>query len=342
MRKALLVCLMCTISLSGFCQFFNANHVCPKPGKPGYPLQSDLTLSAIFNTPMTDVEEIAKITSKYFVQDSLLDFVQWDENSATNTVHFSLRRGQYKTTCMGATLVRNPVVLDFSINFQFVEGQMQMTFTDFSSKVYAFADKDKNLIYKIDDFTEADKRVWEEYKTILTTSEALDKFAASKFGQFIASDNASINVRITSKGVETTTSLDLPENYLKNIQERQNIRNNLNEQFSRYNDAVRDGHLQLISLDNMGQYKSPNPMWNQSIETHKQNNWVLGVSFDCFIDYFSEILMSYFSEISYLIKGEFEGVAINGVELFEKDADGKVRPVDPKQKKQWLKENRFL
>ncbi len=302
MRKALLVCLMCTISLSGFCQFFNAFQIDRKPGKNGHPMKSDLMFSAIFNTPMTDVEEIAKITSAYFAQDSLLEFVQWDEHAGNNVVHFSLRRGQYKTTCMGVSLVRNPVVLDFNINFQFVEGQMQMTFTDFSSKVYAFADENKNLYIGNEPLNELEQSIVDEWLTELFSYESIDKNA------------------------------------------RKDLRANIAQQFGKYEAARNGGHTQIITLDNMSQYKRKGmeAFWEANINLHKENHWVLGVDESCFEHYFSAIFMSYFQEIAKIINGEFEGVAIDGVEIYEKDADGKVRPVDPKQKKQWLKENRSL
>ena len=94
----------------------------------------------------------------------------------------------------------------------------------------------------------------------------------------------------------------------------------------------------------MSQYKRKGmeAFWEANINLHKENHWVLGVDESCFEHYFSAIFMSYFQEIAKIINGEFEGVAIDGVEIYEKDADGKVRPVDPKQKKQWLKENRSL
>ncbi len=302
MKKTLFVCLILAISLSGFGQIFNAYQIDPKPGKQGHPMQSDLSFAAIFNTPMTDVEEIARITSAYFAQDSLLEFVQWDENAGQNVVHFSLKRGQYKTTCRGVSFVRNPVILDFNINFQFVKGQMIMTFTDFSSQVYAFADKDKNLYIGNEPLNEIERAIVEEWVTELFSYESIDRNA------------------------------------------RKDLRSNMVEQFSRYENARKDGHTQIITLDNMAQYKRKGmeAFWETNINLHKENNWVLGVDESCFNYYFSKIFMSYFSEIAQIIKGEFEGVAIDGVDIYEKDSDGKVRPVDPKLKKQWIKENRSL
>ena len=115
-------------------------------------------------------------------------------------------------------------------------------------------------------------------------------------------------------------------------------------QFNKYEAARRDGHTQIITLDNMAQYKRKGmeAFWETNINLHKENHWVLGVDQNCFDNYFSVIFMSYFQGIAKLINGEFEAVAIDGEEIYAKDADGKVRPVDPKLKKQWIKENRSL
>ncbi len=269
-------------------------------------MQSDLKFAAIYNTPMTDIEQIAKITSQYFAQDSLLEFAQWDENSGQNVAHFSLKRGQYRTNCMGVPFVRNPVILDFNINFQFEEGQMKMTFTDFSSRIYAFADENKNLYIGNETLNEVEQPIMDEWiESLMDAYFSYESLRGSA---------------------------------------RKDLRSNIEQQFSKYEAARNGGHTQIITLDNMAQYKRKGlePFWQMIIDNHKENHWVLGVDKNCFDNYFSVILMSYFQEIAKLINGEFEAVALDGELIYEKDADGKVRPVDPKLKKQWIKENRSL
>ena len=321
MKKIFIVCLFCVFALTGFGQHFNGCQMTPKESEH-WPIKSDMQFTANFKTPITDVGKIAKLTQSLFVKDSLIDFEQWSEYDGTNTVHFSMRRGQYKTLCMGAPLVRNPVVLDFSIVFDFAEGEMMMTFTDFSSKVYAFVDGN-SFILPEEKMTEADKEVFEEYKRLLMSSETYDKFTTSNVGRFL---------------------FGLSDADVEKINSRKEKLRNTQEQFARYIEAQRGGHTRIITLDNLNQFSDPllDKFGAQIIERYKTNKFVLGVTRECWERYFAPIITGYFREIAQLVNGDVTTISVDGVVKYEKDSDGYVRPVDPKEKKKWIKENRTL
>jgi hypothetical protein len=109
-----------------------------------------------------------------------------------------------------------------------------------------------------------------------------------------------------------------------------------------YEAAIKNGSTEFITEESIGDYKLAGyesgktyEMWQEIVKNY-QNSWVLGMNqyrwkYD-FQDYFNMV----FHDFATLLNGSIERIALDGEVLYEQ-VDGKVLPVDKKERKQWQK-----
>lgn len=317
-KKIILLFLFALIYQANFAQqiwLFQAK----KDTDPYKAISGNRSYSAIINTSF-DKNQLIPKTKDFFMEEGLADSAKlatviYDENLSEYKVRFGFKHGQYKAKgMMGAAFIGPPVILYFDAIFSFNnEGQIQVTFTNFNSTVYVAVDNAKNLNSYKDDGKQnlpADQVIMDEATTILATQTAV--------GKALLFANGGLN--------------SLERN------SRGEFRKNLNEQFEMYNNALKKGSVELIDKSNISEYTvKGNKYWPQQVDKFKTDNLVFSVDNYRWENYFVLNFNYFFKEINNIVSGQIDGIALDGTILYEL-VEGKLLPIDPKERKTWEKQ----
>lgn len=291
-------------------------------------INSERAYSAIINTSFDKKDLISK-TKDFFILENLanpeqLETVVYDENLSEYKIRFGFRQGQSKAKgMMGAAFVAPPVILYFDAIFSFNSlGQIKVTFTNFDSEVIAFADQNNFLsCYKggggngkvLEAVLPADKVIMEEYSAILMTETGIGKALLWANG-----------------GLE-----------MLNKNSRGEFRKKLNDQFVSYNNAIENGSSVRITKENIATYTPIGGMakfWPDQVAKFKSDNLVISVDKYRWENYFELNFNYFFKEICNITSGKIDKIALDGIVKYE-SVDGKILPVDAKERKTWLSKN---
>lgn len=292
-----------------------------KETAPYHTLSSNRAYAAIINTDLQKDELIPK-TKDLFILEGLansedLATVVYDENLSEYKIRFGYYHGQYKMKgAMGASYVAPAIKLYFDAIFAFNnKGQIKITFTNFNSHVLVAVNED-NVMNKWRESgnqaptLEADLPLHEEYSTILMTQTGMGKALLFANG-----------------GAE-----------MVNAATRGEFRKALEEQFQMYEKSCEEGSCVWISKETISDYEMKNMMgWEKLVETFKSANLVIGFDTQRWDNYFESNFNYFFKEIAELVAGKIDKVAIDGNIKYDM-ADGKLLPVDKKERKKWEKE----
>lgn len=293
-----------------------------------YPIKYDRAYSAIINTTI-DKYKLIDFTKSFFLLEGLadsleLETVEYDENLAEYRLTFGFKQGQSLTKRMGAAMVNPAVKLYFDAIFSFNnEKQMQVTFTNFFSDVLVRVDEDGYLnSYK------GGKADGKQYEPVLSADKVLGDEAATIF----ATQTGAGKAMLWANG-----GLDM-----LNKATRGDFRKNLYEQFVSYETAIKEGSMVWIYKENIDNYKMSTvgvgKYFDQQKEKFEVENFVFAVDNDRWDNYF-ELNFNYFiREMARLVSGEVESVALDAEIKFE-NVDGRVLPIDKKERKTWLKKD---
>lgn len=299
-----------------------------------YPMMKDQSYSTIINTNGSKVEMMNTIKNyliKYELGDSTaLSTYEFDENMSEIKLPLTFSEGQsYGKGMKNYSVVYPPVYLQMDAIFAFNnEGQMMLTLTNFSGAVLCFVDDDGNMnlrkesrsIKEYGDLhNEYDEKIVDEISKLVTLNTGIGRFLLA------ANGNGWENVERARESF---------------IKERR-------EQFKMYNDAIKYGSTELITEESIINYTLPgfrDKFKEYGIEyanNYHSGNWVLGMNQyrwkNDFQDYFNQV----FGDFAHLLNGTIESIALDGNIIYEQ-SDGKVLPVDAKERKKWLKEGRSL
>jgi len=298
-----------------------------KDSKSYSPIKQDRSYAVIINTKLNKDDLIPK-TKDFLIIENLADSTQlettnFDENLSEYRLKLSMKHGQYLAKgVMGAKYVAPPVILNFDAIFSFNNyGQLKITFTNFNSTVIAVADENKFLNKfkggkgngkEEAPILKADQAVMDESNTILTTETTIGKSLFLLNGKLDMLDKAS----------------------------RGEYRNSLRKQFEIYKEAINHGSAENISLSNISEYEFGNGKMKKYMESaiaiFKANNLVLAVDNYRWKNHFEPNFNYFFKEISNIIGGSIDKVALDGNLLYE-NVNGKILPVNPTEKKKWEK-----
>lgn len=295
-----------------------------------YPMMKDQSYSTIINATGSKAE-MMKTIKDYLIEYELGDStaissVNFDENLSEIRLPLCYREGQsYAKGMMGASLVAPPVILQLDAIFSFNnEGQMMVTLTNFSGSVLCFVDdngvinkhKSSRGTTKVDEY---DQKITDEATTELTLNTGIGRF-------LLASNNGWDFVR---------------EAHKQFLEKRK-------AQFVMYDQAMKNGSTECITEENIMNYQLAGyenaktmEIWREIATNYHSGNWVLGMNqyrwkYD-FQDYFNMV----FRDFAILLNGSMESIALDGNIIYE-EYEGKVLPVDSKERKKWLKEGRSL
>jgi len=297
-----------------------------KPSAPYQPINSDRSYSAIINTKLKKEELISK-TKELFLEEGLADSAQlstvtYDENLSEYKLRFGFKNGQSKSKgMMGITGVSPAVILYFDAIFSFNNfGQIKITFIHFDSYVLANIDESGYLsCYKggksngkvSEPILPTDTAVWNEYQTILITE--------SMFGKALLWANGGIDMLNKAKRGD----------FLKNLKSK----------FEMYQDACQNGSCVWISKADISNYKMKNnKYWDEQVAKFKSDQLVISVDNYRWENYFELNFNYIFKEIANLVSGKIEGIALDGNITYD-TLEGKLLPVDLKERKIWQKKN---
>jgi hypothetical protein len=292
------------------------------------PINSERAYSAIINTTFDKKDLISK-TKDFFILEGLADSaklatVVYDENLSEYKIRFGFKQGQSKAKgMMGAAFVAPPIVLYFDAIFSFNSlGQIKVTFTNFDSEVIAFADQNNFLnCYKggggngkvLEPVLQADKAIIDEQLVILTTETGIGKALLWANG-----------------GLE-----------MLNKNSRGEFRKKLKDQFESYTNAIANGSSVRITKENIATYTPIGPMakfWPDQVAKFKADKLVIAVDKYRWENYFELNFNYFFKEICSITSGKIDKIALDGNVKFE-NVDGKILPVDAKERKTWLNKN---
>lgn len=299
-----------------------------KESQPYHPIRSDMAYSAILNTNCSK-DSLLQKTTNFFIEENLikpsdLNTIEFNENLSEYRGRFIFKHGQFKSKGMlGAGFVAPPVILIFDAVFAFNNlGQIKVTFTNFDSQLYVFADEDNFInCYKgaggngknLNAILDADKTINDESLVVLMSESLVTKALLLANGQ-----------------VDMLNGVTRGE-----------FRKKLEEQFDTYEKAVSSGSTSILSKKNILSYRAPGPQgkyWNEQVNKFFAENWVFGVDKYRWENYFEMHFNYFFKEITRLVSGDLSKIALDGNIIYEK-VDDKILPTDPKERKIWLKKN---
>ncbi len=306
----------------GYSQFINIM-LTKKPTESYSLISCDRAYSAILNTDLKKEQLIDK-TKSLFLEEGLADSAQlatvvYDEKLSEYKIRFGFSNGQLiEKGMMGIKFVAPAVTLYFDAIFSFNNlGQIKITFTNFDSEVLGIKN-DKGIlntwrnadIYGGPEIV-SDTVVWNEYQTLVVTETAMGKALLWANGR-----------------------LDLAQKAT-----RGEFRKKLNEQFNTYEGCVNTGSGVWITKENIANYEvQNNKYWNDQVTKLKADKLVLSVDNYRWDNYFELNYNYFFKEIAYLINGQIDKIAMDGNVKYQ-IYDGKLLPVDEKERKTWLKKN---
>ena len=348
MKKNLLyVVLLFVIGQSAMAQGFigAASPAGPKMLDNMKPVMKDQSYSTIINTNGSKVETMNAIKNyliEYEVADSTeLSVVDFDESMSEIKLRLGYRKGQTLLKgAMGAKTIAPPMRLWMDAIFAFNdENQMMITLTNFNGSVLCFVDDDgyvgmhKKSRCPLKDehgdlFNEYDNKITEESKTILASSMAI------------------VDALLLMSGYNEEQRESWRRSNLEDIRNR----------FKMYDDAVKKGSSEWITEDNIVDYKfgyfldpfgklktndNLQETAKEQVENYHSGNWVLGMFQYSWKQDFQDFFNGVFHDFAVISKGSIESVALDGEILYEQ-YEGKVVPVDPKERKKWLKKGYSL
>ncbi len=300
-----------------------------------YPMMKDQMYSTIINASGSKVEMMNTIKNyliEYELADSTaLSVVNFDEDLSEIKLPLCYKEGQsFARGMMNAAQVAPPIFLQFDAIFAFNnEGQMMLTLTNFSGAIMCFVDdngvingRKKSRCVEKDgkDYNEYDSKITGEYSTILLLNTGV--------GQFLLASNGNGWDYVTAAHKE--------------------FLNKRRDQFKMYEDAMKYGSTEFITEETIVNYQlagfngdKQKKMWQEIANNYNSGNWVLGMNYyrwsNDFQDYFNMVFRSFAN----LLNGSIESIALDGNIIYE-EFEGKVLPVDPKERKQWIKKGYSL
>lgn len=293
-----------------------------KETSPYHTLSANRAYSAIISTDLQKEELIPK-TKELFILEGLADAADlatavYDENLSEYKIRFGYYHGQYKMKgAMGAPYVAPAIKLYFDAIFAFnSEGQIKITFTNFKSYVLVAVNEDgvMNKWREKDTYgaptLAADLPVYEETNTIIMTQTGIGKALLFANG-----------------GADMVNSATRGE-----------FRKGLAEQFSMYEKSCNEGSCVWISDETIASYEMKGVMgWEKLLNTFMAAQLVIGFDTQRWENYFEQNFNYFFKEIAELVSGNIDKVALDGNIKYE-ISDGKLLPVDTKERKKWEKE----
>ena len=288
------------------------------PDADHYGISKEMTFAVIINTQESK-EELINKTRDLFISYRLVDPADFnlDDLSATQsefTVPFGYRQGLVYQRMM----VQAAVYLFFDATFSFnTEGQVMITFTNFREKAF-FPINDKGYF----GFDSEDPKMTDYYglyATAMTTQSGIGKF-------LILINGGISNLKST---------ID-------------NLNAEMDEQFAIMDKVmIEQGGDWVSTPEEIIALYSPNlmegggeVMINMARE-RAENNYLLVVTNKRWKTYFQELLIDIFKEVAGIVDGEISAIAIDGQTTFDREGDLLV-PVDPKERKKWLKKGQSL
>lgn len=301
-----------------------------------YPVMKDQSYSTIINTNASKADMMKTIKDYVlayeFVTPDMLEEVEFDENMSELRFPIYYFEGQsIAKGMMGMAYVNCPIVLKMDAIFDFNnEGQMMLTLTNFSGAIYAFVDDNKVINKRKESrcvkqygelINEYDKKITDEYSTILTLNTGIGKALLSANG-ISKEDIANMHQEFNRKRAN---------------------------QFEMYQQAVQKGSTELITEEDIVNYhsaaesmgKNQKEIWMEQANNYSTGNWVLGMNQYRWNNDFQDFFNMVFREFAILLNGDIESIALDGNIMYEQ-ADGKVLPVDPKERKKWIKKGYSL
>ena len=300
-----------------------------------YPMMKDQSYSTIINAAGSKAE-MMKIIKDYLIEYELGDStaissVDFDESLSEITIPLCYTQAQtYGKGMMGAPLVSTPIIMQLDAFFAFNdEGQMMLTLTNFRGAVLCFVDDDhvinkhklsRGTVSYGDYYNEYDKKITDEYTVELTLNTGI--------GRFLLASNGN--------------GWDYVRNAHKQFLAKKK------ESFEMYKQAMEHGSTECVTEENIMNYKLAGyestklqETWREIAENYHSGNWVLGMNQYRWKNNFQDYFNMVFRDFANLLNGSIESVALDGEIVYE-EFEGKVLPVDKKERKKWLKEGYSL
>ena len=306
----------------------------PKDSKGNMsPFKSDHTYSAVYNVSGSKVDLMNSMKSflanRFGNADELAN-VKIDE--ATNEFRFPLYAMEGQSIAkgvMGVKMIAPPVLLKSEAIFTFDDndpGHVTMTITNFEGAAICFADDDHvlNLTKKSIskplglgqyENNEYDKKIGEEGSAILTLGSTIGKLLI-----------------VSQVGTDA---------YAAAVEEQ---RKKQKEQFDMYEEVMENGSSEMITKENIGKYGlagfsgKNEKMWIDMRDKYQAGEWVIGMNKGRWDEDFQPYYDQFIHAAAVVMKGSIQSVSQNGEMLFE-EFEGKVLPVDPKERKKWIKKD---
>ncbi|WP_425420282.1 hypothetical protein [Phaeodactylibacter xiamenensis] len=294
MKKSILLFLVvATVNTALFSQLHPVPFYCKpkKDHKTQCGISKARTYAAIINTDIGK-EELIKITKSYFLQEELIDssdleLTNFDENISEYSLPVMFRQSVFfGPGMMGAKLYKTPVKLYFDTRLVFnKEGQILMNFENFHEESFTMVKANNMINIEPDPVLEP----------ILMAAMAAEPGVVLKALVFM------------NGGIDA----------LKEMKEnRVNFRKELNENFEVYEQLVREGKARWLTDKDLQNYSHPsNKYFNSIIQKNIEDQKLISVDNNRWEEYFEPNFLYFFSEISSLVGGEIEAIAIDGEEV---------------------------
>ena len=334
MKKLLLIAAVLSFGIMEmFGQTF-MNVVLDDPKSSLYPLMSENTYSTVINVSGSKVDMMnavkAFLMEHYGADEEEVSKVKIDESMNEFRFPIGLMEGQTVAKgMMGMKYVAPPVILLAEAVFTFDDndpGHVTLTITNFNGSILCWVNDDheigttkksvsKDVGYGKYEMNEYDEKIAKEQSTLLTLGSGIGAFLI-----------------ISQAGTAA---------YEESVAE---FKKKQKEQFDMYAEAMEFGSTELITKDNIGGYGRAGftgkneQMWINLRDKFASGECVLGVNKFRWENSYQPYFDGMFRSITAVMGGTIQSVSYNDEMIYE-EYEGKVLPVDPKERKKWIKKD---
>lgn len=292
-KSILLFFIVATVNTALFSQLHPIPFYCKpkKDHKTHCGISSARTFAAIINTDIGK-EELIKVTKSYFLQEELIDssdleLTSFDETISEYSLPVMFRQSVfYGPGMMGAKLYKTPVKLYFDTRLVFnAEGQILVNFENFHEESFTMLGANNIINLEPDPALE----------TILMTAMAAEPGVVFKVLVFM------------NGGIDALKEMK---------KSRASFRKELNESFAIYEQLVKEGKALWLTDKELENYSHPsNKYFGSIVRKNIEDQKLISVDNNRWETYFEPNFLYFFNEISSLVGGEIEAIAIDGEEV---------------------------
>lgn len=337
MKKNLLLFL--AILAFGFSELAAQNFLSVSPVNPNknpqYPVLSEQSYSTVINVSGSKVDLMNNlkaflINSGYGIDEEIAA-VKIEESMNEFRFPLFVMEGQSLVKgAMGLKMIAPPVLLHSEAVLTFDDNdpsKVTMTITNFEGSSICRADDDHvlNLI-----------------KKSVSKDVGLGQYEENEYDKKVTDEGGKLLTLGSGVGALLIVTQAGTEAYEKTVEE---FKKQQKDQFDIYEDAMKHGSLEMITKDNIEGYGlagytgKSEKYWIDMRDNFKAGTWVIGMNKTRWENDFQPYYDNLFRRSAVVMGGTIQSVSFNDEMLYEL-YEGKVLPVDPKERKKWIKKDK--